>query len=345
MIVSAVFVIFVFVLLILPHEIGHFLMAKICGMKVDRFSFGLGPRLWGFKRGETEYRISAIPFGGYVKIAGMEPGDEHSERGFRKQPLGRRVLVLVAGSVSNYLVAVILLALTFMIGFYTFNLEEAIIGEVSEGSPAASSGLSPGDRIIEINDESIDSWEDLASSIKNSEEEILELKIQRNDRIFDMKVRPVFYPEAGRKMVGISPVRVLKREDPITSLAKGAQEAFVLTRAIFFAIWGMITGEVPIVGVRGPVGIAQFVGESVRMGVSSFLIVTALLSINIGLLNLFPIPALDGGRLLFLLVEGIRGKPLDLKKEELVHYIGFLILISLLFLVTYQDVVRLAMGD
>lgn len=320
-------------------------MAKACGMKVDKFSFGLGPRLWGFKRGETEYCISALPFGGYVKIAGMERGDEHSERGFRKQPLGRRVLVLSAGSVANYLVAVILLTLTFMIGFYTFNLEEAIIGEVTEGSPAASSGLSPGDRIVEINDESIDSWEDLAFSISNSEEEVLELRIQRNDRIFDMKVRPVFYPEAGRKMLGISPVRVLKREDPITSVAKGAQEAFVLTRAIFLALWGMITGEVPMVGIRGPVGIAQFVGESVKMGVSSFLIVTALLSINIGLLNLFPIPALDGGRLLFLLLERIRGKPLDLKKEELVHYIGFLVLISLIFFATYQDVLRLTAGD
>ncbi len=345
MIVSAVFILFVFIILIIPHEIGHFLMAKACGMKVDKFSFGLGPRLWGFKRGETECCIYALPFGGYVKVAGMERGYEHSERGFRKQPLGRRVLVLSAGSVANYLVAVILLTLTFMIGFYTFNLEEAIIGEVTEGSPAASSGLSPGDRIVEINDESIDSWEDLAFSISNSEEEVLELRIQRNDRIFDMKVRPVFYPEAGRKMLGISPVRVLKREDPITSVAKGAQEAFVLTRAIFLALWGMITGEVPMVGIRGPVGIAQFVGESVKMGVSSFLIVTALLSINIGLLNLFPIPALDGGRLLFLLLERIRGKPLDLKKEELVHYIGFLVLISLIFFATYQDVLRLTAGD
>lgn len=320
-------------------------MAKACGMKVDRFSFGLGPKLWGFKRGETEYSISALPFGGYVKIAGMEPGDERSEGSFRKQPLGRRILVLVAGSVTNYLVAIILLAFTFMIGFYTFNLEEAIVGEVTEGSPAATSNLLPGDKIIEVDDEPIDSWEDLAFSIRNSEEEVLEFKIQRNDRIFDVQVRPVFYPEAGKKMVGIAPVRVFKREGLITSLAKGTQEVFVLTRAIFLALWGMITGEVPIVGVRGPVGIAQFVGESVRMGVSSFLVVTALLSINIGLLNLFPIPALDGGRLLFLLLEGIRGKPLDLQKEELVHYIGFLVLISLLFLVTYQDVLRLTMGD
>ena len=344
MIVSALFIILVFILLILPHEIGHFLMAKVCGMKVNRFSFGLGPRLWGFKRGETEYSISVLPFGGYVKIAGMEPGEETSEGDFRKKPLGKRILVLGAGSVTNYLVAIVLFALTFMIGFYTFNLEEAIIGEVTQGSPAASSSLLPGDKIIEINNESIDSWENLALSIKNSEEEILKFKIQRNGEIFDVKVRPIFYPEAGRKMVGIAPLRVFKREGPIISLAKGAQEVFVLSRAILVAIWGMITGRVPV-QFSGPVGIAQFVGESVKMGLSSFFLLTALLSVNLGLFNLFPIPALDGGRLLFLVLEGIRGKPLDLQKEELVHYIGFLVLISLILLVTYQDILRLAIRD
>lgn len=345
MTVSALFIIFVFILLILPHETGHFLMARMCGMKVDRFSFGLGPKLWGFKRGETEYSISALPFGGYVKIAGMEPGEEGSEGNFRKQPLGKRILVLGAGSGTNYLVAIILFALTFMTGFYTFNSEEAIIGEVTQGSPAEVSDLLPGDTIIEVNNESIESWEDLALSIRNSEEEILKFKIQRNGQIFDVNVRPVFYPEAGRKMVGIAPVRVFKREGPIISLAKGVQEAFVLTRAIFLAIWEMITGRLPLVEVRGPVGIAQFVGESVKMGLSSFFLLTALLSVNLGLLNLFPIPALDGGRLLFLVLEGIRGKPLDLHKEELIHYIGFLVLISLIFLITYQDILRLVIRD
>ncbi len=344
MIISAFFIILVFVLLILPHEIGHFLMAKACGMKVDRFSFGLGPKLWGFKRGETEYSISLIPFGGYVKIAGMEPGEEDSEGSFGKKPLGKRILVLSAGSVTNYLVAILLFTLTFMIGFYTFNLEEAIIGEVSEGSPAASSSLLPGDKIIKINDESIDNWEDLGLSIENNEEEILKFKIQRNGEVFDVKVSPIFYPEAGRRMVGIAPLRVFKRDGLIISLAKGVREVFVLTRTILLAIWGMITGTVPV-QFSGPVGIAQFVGESVKMGPSSFIFLTALLSINLGLFNLFPIPALDGGRLLFLALEGIRGKPLDLRKEELVHYIGFLVLIGLILLVTYQDILRLVTRD
>jgi regulator of sigma E protease len=344
LIASALFIVLVFVLLILPHEIGHYLMAKVCGMKVERFSFGLGPRLWGFRRGETEYSISALPFGGYVKIAGMEPGAEVPEGSFRKKPLSRRVLVLGAGSGANYLVAIILLALTFMIGFYTFNFEEAIIGEVIQGSPAASSNLLPGDRIIQVGNDPIDNWENLALSIKNSEEEILKFKVQRNGEIFDVKVSPNFYPEAGRKMVGIAPVRVFKREGPIISLAKGAEEVFVLTKTILLALWGMITGRIPV-QFSGPVGIAQFVGESVKMGPSSFILLTALLSVNLGLFNLFPIPALDGGRILFLALEGIRGKPLDLQKEEMVHYIGFLVLISLILLVTYQDILRLAIRD
>lgn len=332
-------VIAVFSLLIIPHELGHFWTAKRSGMQVDKFSLGLGPKLVGFKKGETEYSISLFPFGGFVKIRGMESGERDTPRGFHKQPLRNRILVLSAGSIANYLVAILLFSIVFMIGTYTYELTEAVIGEVGEDSPAESASLLPGDKILRVNGEKIEGWEGMALAIRKSEEEFLSLEVQRKDKILTLQVKPVFDPELGRKIIGVTPPTVFTRYNPITALLKGGKTTFFLTGAIFSALGGMIVGKVPA-QFTGPVGIAQFIGESARMGLIPLLSLVALLSINLGLFNLFPIPALDGGRLFFLLVEKIRGRALDLEKEELIHYIGFIILISLILLITYQDVLR-----
>ena len=176
MITTLIFVVFLFIILIIPHELGHFLVAKRCGMRVDRFSFGLGPRLWVFKRGETEYSISLIPFGGYVKIAGMEPRDRGTENDFQKHPLWKRVFVISAGSIVNYLVSIILFSLIFVVGFYTFDLNKAVIGEVSKDSPAMRANLLPGDEILSINGYEVKKWEDVAFYIKSISEESLKLE-------------------------------------------------------------------------------------------------------------------------------------------------------------------------
>jgi len=332
-------VIAVFSLLIIPHELGHFWAAKRSGMQVDKFSLGLGPKLVGFKKGETEYSISLFPFGGFVKIRGMESGERDAPRGFYKQPLRNRILVLSAGSIANYLVAILLFSIIFMIGFPTPELTEAVIGEVEEGSPAESASLLPGDKILRVNGEKIEGWEEMALAMKKSEEEFLSLEVQTKDKILTLQVKPVFDPELGRKIIGVTPPSVFIRYNPITALLKGGETTFFLTRAILSALGGMIVGKIPA-QFSGPVGVVQFIGESARMGLIPLLSLVAFLSINLGLFNLFPIPALDGGRLFFLLVEGIRGRALDLEKEELIHYIGFIILISLILLITYQDVLR-----
>lgn len=333
----------VFSLLTIPHELGHLWTAKRCGMQVDRFSLGLGPKLVGFKKGETEYSISLFPFGGFVKIRGMEPGERDTPRGFYKQPLKNRILVLSAGSIANYLVAILLFSIIFMIGFPAPELKEAVIGKVEEGSPAELASLLPEDKILRINGEKIEGWEEMALAIKKSEEDSLNLEIQRKKEIFTIQVKPVFDPESERKIIGIFPPSVFIRYNPITAVLKGGETTFFLTGAILSALGGMIVGKVPA-QFTGPVGIAQFIGESARMGLIpllSFAVsLTAFLSIWFGLFNLFPIPALDGGRLFFLLVGRIRGKAIDLEKEELVHYIGFIILISLSLLIVYQDVLR-----
>jgi len=338
--IIAVGIIFVFFALIFFHELGHFIMAKGCGMQVDRFSLGLGPKLWGFKKRGTEYVFSLLPVGGYVKIAGMEPGEGNLERGFRQQSWTKRVLVLLAGSLANYLVAIILFSLIFTIGFYVYNWEEAIIGEVKKDSPAEKANILPGDRIIKVNGQNVTNWEELAGYIESSQSSSLNLEIQRGEGTLRIGLEPVFDPELNKKIIGITPHRIFKRYNPLLSLSMGLERTFFITRLILLSIGWMIIGKLPV-QISGPVGIAQFVGESVKLGMIPLFSFTALLSTNLALFNLFPIPALDGGRLLFLLIEKIRGKALNLEKEEMVHYIGFIILLILMLLVTYQDILRL----
>jgi len=309
-------------------------------MQVDRFSLGLGPKLWGFKKKETEYTISALPLGGYVKIAGMEPGEENLEKGFRRQPWSKRVLVIISGSLMNYVVAIIMFSLIFTMGFYTFNLEEAIIGEVRPGSPAEKANLLPGDKILKVDGHRVKGWEGLASFIKDSQSDVLKLEVQRENKIFAVQVKPVFDSELGKRVIGITPSKVFKRYNPITSLAMGVERTITLTGLILASVGQMIVGKLSA-QISGPVGIAQFVGESAKLGLIPLFSLVALLSINLAIFNLFPIPALDGGRLLFLLIEKIRGKALNLEKEEIVHYIGFIILLILILVVTYQDILRL----
>jgi len=339
MIITIIFIIFLFIILIIPHELGHFFVAKRCGMKVDRFSFGLGPRLYVFKKGETEYSISLIPFGGYVKIAGMEPHDKGTENDFHKYPLWKRIFVISAGSIMNYLVSIILFSLIFIVGFYTFDFNKAIIGEISKGSPAARANLLPGDEILKIEGQEVKRWEDIAFYIKNSSKEFLKLEVQRKGKIFSIQVKPKFDPQLNKKIIGITPRKLFIRYNPVIAISKGVERAFLLTKFILFSIGGMLIGRVPA-EITGPVGIARFVGESAKMGILPFLSIAALLSVNLGLLNLFPIPALDGGRLFFLLLEGIRGKTFNIEKEEFIHYIGFIVLIFLMLLITYQDILR-----
>jgi len=334
------FVLVVFLLLIIPHELGHFIVAKLSGMRVEKFSIGFGPKLFGIKRGQTEYIFSAFPIGGYVKIAGMEPRDRYAKDGFYSKPLGARFAVLFSGSAMNFLVSIILFSLIFMIGFQSLDLEAPVVGEVIKDSPAQEAGIKPGDRIININGHLIEKWQQMAEIIGKSEKEKLHLVIQRGKETFEVEIEPKYYPEYKRKLIGISPSTKFVRYDPLTSLILGIDRVIFATVLIFRTLGGMIIGEVPA-QFSGPVGIVQYVGQAGRLGMIPYISLTALLGINLGLFNLFPIPALDGGRLLFLIIEAIRKKPVEVELQEFVHYIGFLILITLMLLVTYQDILRL----
>lgn len=337
-----IFIVAIFLLLIIPHELGHFLTAKLSGMKVEKFSIGFGPRLFGVKRGETEYAVSAFPIGGYVKIAGMEPGERQTEDGFYSKPLGNRFGVLFSGSAMNFLASVLLFSFIFMVGFQTMDMEAPVVGEIIDNSPAQEVGLKPGDRILKIDDHPIEKWQEIASVIQDSEGK-LTLLIKRGEETFTVRLEPKYFPEYERELIGISPSTQFVRYDPFTSIRMGAERVGFAIVLIFRTLGGMITGEIPAKSaVAGPVGIVRYVGEAQQMGMIPYLSLAALLGVNLGLFNLFPIPALDGGRILFLIIEAIRRKPVEVEVQEFVHYVGFLILIALMFLVTYQDILRLA---
>ncbi len=340
MMLTLVFVVVIFLILIFPHELGHFLSAKASGMKVEKFSIGFGPKIWGKKIKDTEYLVSAFPLGGYVKIAGMEPGENYVERGFSSQSLWKRIGVILSGSAMNYLTSAVLFALVFMIGFETYNFNTTVVGEIISGSPAASVGLKIGDKILEIDGNKVTEWEQMATFVNKEREETLILKIQRGKDILTIPVKPEFNPELNRKLIGVSPSTVLTRYNPLTSFFKGIERVAFVTWLIMSSLFYMIAGKISA-EFAGPLGIVGYVSQTVKMGIVPFLSLAALLGVNLGLFNLFPIPALDGGRLVFLLIEGIRGKPVRIEKEALVHYIGFIILITLMFLVTYRDILRM----
>jgi len=337
---TLVFIVATFLILIFPHEFGHFLSAKASGMKVEKLSIGFGPKIWGKKIGDTEYLISVFPLGGYTKIAGMEPGEKHVKNGFSSKSLWKRIVVILSGSGMNYLTSAFLFSLIFIIGFETYNLKTTVVGEVIAGSPAASVGLKPGDKILEINGKKVTKWEQMAIFINKEREETLTLRIKRGENILTVPVKPKFNPELNRRLIGISPSTIITRYDPLTSFSKGIERVVFVTRLIISSLGNMIVGRLPA-KFTGPIGIAGYISQTAKMGIVPFLSLAALLGVNLGLLNLFPIPALDGGRLVFLLIEGIRGKPIQIEKEALVHYIGFIILIILMLLVTYQDILRM----
>lgn len=334
-----IFVLVIFLLLILPHELGHFLAAKFSGMKVEKLSLGFGPKLWSIKRKGTEYIISLFPLGGYTKIAGMQPGEQEVKNGFYSKPLKNRVAVLLAGSAMNFLVSIVLFSFIFMIGFQATDLETPVVGKVIQNSPAQKAGIQSGDRILSINGYRIQKWQQMANLIQK-EKDTLQILILRGEETILVQVKPKYYPEYKRKLIGISPSIKFVRYDPLTSLGLGAERVVFLTGFIFLTLKDMVIGKVPA-QFAGPVGIVEYVGEATKLGIIPFLSLAALLGINLGIFNLFPIPALDGGRLVFLIVEAIRKKPMEIEIQEFVHYIGFLILITLMFLVTYQDILRL----
>lgn len=339
-------------ILIFVHELGHFLVAKLFGVRVDAFSLGFPPKLLHKKVGETDYRISVIPLGGYVKLFGENPNDEVPPElepySFSHHPLWHRFLIVLAGPTFNLLFAVVALFLVFTFAGIPYLTTE--IGGVKEDSPAAYAGLQKGDTVLSVAGQTVHRWEDLSQKIRQSGKHPVVLKVEREGRVFEVQVTPqpmettdIFGSKASALIIGISSGDHLAVDyvSPLKALEEGAASTYRITWLTLQSIYKLIAREVPLKNLGGPILIAQVAGKQAEMGISYLVQFMAILSINLFLLNLLPIPVLDGGHLFFMGVEAVRGKPVAIKYREVAQGVGLMLILALMALVFYQDILRL----
>lgn len=325
--------IFVFGLLITSHELGHFVTAKLSGIKVLEFAIGMGPKILGFKKGETSYSLRLFPIGGYVKMLGEEE-DSNDPRAFCNQSPWKRLIVIIAGAFMNFVIAIIL----FAIIAYNAGVVRPIISEVEVGLPAYNAGVKVNDRIIEVNNKKVKTWEDFIIEISENKGKPIDLTIKRDDFIKTITVTPVYSEDRGKYIIGIVPT--VQKAGIITSIAEGFNKTVFTVKQMGIFLGRALRGNISSEDVGGPVAIVKMSGEAAKYGILSLLSFAALLSINLGVLNLIPFPALDGGWVIILLFEGITRKKIDENKIGLVNLIGFTILILFAIFITYKDILR-----
>ncbi len=345
-------------ILVFVHEFGHFLFAKKLGVGVLTFSLGFGPKLIGRKIGETQYQISAVPLGGYVKLIGEDRGEELKEedraRSFSLQPIWKRALIICAGPFFNLFLALVLLCFSFLA--YGVPQEElplpAKIGGISQGLPAEKAGLKKGDAVLSIDGVPVSTWEELATLIRKSEGKEIALRVKRNEEIFDFRVKPELSKEnvkPGEKapyVIGIqAPLEEFmfryKKVGVGEALTQGVLQTWFYTKLTVVVVAKLVTGEISRKTIGGPIEIARQAGKQGSKGLPYLLGLMVLLGINLGLINLFPIPILDGGHLFFLAMEAILGRPVSLKKMEIAQQIGLILIILLMIFAFYNDILRL----
>jgi len=331
----------VFGLLIFCHELGHFLGAKWSGIKVHEFSLGFGPRLGGFRDRETLYSVRAFPLGGFTRMAGMDPGETEAVeegRSFNEKTVWQRLLVIVLGPLANFILAVVILGLVFQV--QGLPVLPNVVGAVTPGGPAARAGLRPGDRILSVDGHTVSDWNQMAAQIEARPKQTIILEIGRGGTRLAVSLKTVTKPN-GQGMIGITNAApVLVRENPLRSLAGGLAYTWRITWLILVFIGRMIFYHAPP-EVGGPLRVAAEIGQAARMGLANLAELAAFLSINLGIFNLLPVPALDGSRVVFLLTEAVRGRPVDPAKENFIHLVGMGLLLLLMVVVTYNDILHL----
>jgi regulator of sigma E protease len=416
-------------ILVFVHELGHFLLAKRAGVRVEVFSFGFGPRIVGWKKGETDYRISAVPLGGYVKMTGEDPTDEGAaqEDSFAKKPVSARMKIVVAGPLMNLLLPFLLMPLVYLVGInqpayldvtpvvgwvdeespakkagfergdeireiqgehvdtwegakilfasnpnrllavsilrndgpmvveitpesagssggYTGLLPEMppVIESVSPGTPAEEANLQSGDRIVSIDGEPVFHWVQMANIIRAHPEDPLLFTFRRGEETFSLTIRPKLDPENNSGLLGITQREqmVFKRYGFWKSLKSGFRDIYNSILLTFYVLGKLFTGGLSIKTLGGPILIAKMTGDAARVGLASLISFVAFLSLQLGILNLLPIPVLDGGHVVFLALEALLRRPINLKIREAVQQVGFVLLLVFFLIISYNDILR-----
>jgi regulator of sigma E protease len=329
-------------IIIFIHELGHFLAAKFFKMPVSEFSIGMGPKLYSYEGIETTYSVRSIPVGGFVNIEGMEV-DSEVEDGFNTKSPFSRFIVLFAGVFMNFSLALVIIYFMVVSGGKMIQSEEAVIGNVMETSNAYELILQ-GDRIFEINDREIIDWNDISEVIKEEAGEIpLKIEVLRDGEEMTFVVEPIYEPGREQPLLGILPEYTVERYGLIESFKVAAGVFKDLFIQIIGGLKLLVTGRVKADDITGPVGMVKVVGEASKGGASLLVWLTALLSVNIGIFNLLPFPALDGGRIVFVVLE-LLGVTVNKKLEERLHMAGMIVLIGLILFITMNDVFNLISG-
>lgn len=355
---SVLAVVLFFGLALMFHETGHFLLAKLCRMRVLAYSLGVGPPLVKFRRAETEYAIRLLPVAGYVRIAGMEPGEEEVSGGFHEKPVPQRLLVIAGGAAMNLALALILCFIIFAGWGEVVGQKNPTIASIERGSPAATSPLRPGDRIVSIAGIPVHGQEDIIRVISSHPDEEIGVKVARQGRELTFKVRPEGIlvktdvhldgqllvrkgERMGRLGIGIEVEPVFRRIGIAEAGAEATEKTGQLIGSVVWALGQLFGGRVTLREISGPVGIAQAVSQAARSGWPDYLLFSALLNAWIAVFNLLPIPMLDGSRLLIYAIEGVRRKPFNRHKEALFHLVGLGLLLILVVFATVLDLGRL----
>lgn len=344
-------------LLIFVHELGHFLAAKRLGVGVIKFSLGFGPVVFSRRYGETEYALSAIPLGGFVKMVGQEddgsepdPDTVHQDNSFAVKPTWAQAIIVAAGPVFNFLFAWLLYSLLFATGVPVLTAQ---IGEVKEDMPAAAAGLEKGDQIVAVDGAPIDRWEQLSNAIKAGKGAPVSLTVLHEGTERDVEITPaeiegssIFGEPIPTWVIGVGPAGkiITERSNPIVAIGQGFLRTVEFIKLTIVSIVKLFQRVVPASSLGGPIMIMKIAGDQANEGIQALIAFMAILSINLGVLNLLPIPILDGGHLTFMAIEKVIGHPLAVRQREIATQVGLFLLISLMGFALYNDIHRLVVG-
>lgn len=344
---------FVLGMLVTLHELGHFLVAKRCGVRVLRFSIGFGPVVWRWSGGETEYALSLVPLGGYVKMAGEQRSEQAGAPWeFLSKPVRVRAWIVAAGPLVNYAVSILSLWTVLVIGYPELL---PTVGRLIEGMPAKAAGVQVGDQILAVDSKPIRTWDEMTQIVHRSANRPLTLEVQRDGATLTLRVTPAAREQRdpfGRAravgLMGVSPSGAFTtyRVSPLEAVHQTASKQAEWLSQMGLSLWSMVTGRVPMQeSLTGPIGIVYMTSEAVRMGLGALLYLVSIFSLSLAMFNFFPIPILDGGHLLFLICEKFRGRPVSLSVQEKATQISFAVLMTLVVLVCVNDLNRLGVVD
>lgn len=329
---TAILAIILFCVMIFPHELGHYIAAKRLGVKVNEFAFGMGPVIWKKQKGETLHSIRLFPIGGFCSMEG-EDEDSDEPRAFNNKKPWQKIIILAAGSFMNVLCAILIMSIVVgVLGFTTTTIDT-----VSEGSPAETAGIMAGDEITAIDGQPIEAWTDVSAAIASAEGGQIIMTVQRDGRTLEAAVTPE-QTQDGAYLIGITS-RV--SHNPFRAVAEGAKSTWNITVSMFQTLSQLFTGQLGADSLSGPVGMVQMVSQTTQYGWWYYGFLTALICINLAIINMLPLPALDGGRIIFVIISMITGRPVSQKVEGTVHLVGIMLLFGLMAYVTFNDITRI----